>query len=398
MGVYRYQAIGPLESIVRGTITADSIQQARRELREQGLVIRRIREYHTPSKLKSLVPDRSSRQWEQSVDELAMLLQAGIPLLDALEALVEETSGEFRTTIESVRDRVANGSSLADAMKAFPRVFDLVSIHLVEVGESTGELDDVLRELANFKRQHSQFKDQVTTILIYPAFLTVLGVSAAIFLMTYVMPPLLESLQETMTELPWPTQVVQGFSNTLVSHGWTILIGSIVVVACAIGIMRVHRVRRQIDRAWLRVPLFGPLTVKQTIARIAMVISVLSRSGIPLTRAFQLAAQTCRNLTIRAALSDCAELVGTGKSIPEALKHSGVFPSIVLQIFSVGQESGRLEELLSKLSEDYTRQVAVRSARIAALLEPAMIILLALFIGFLMLAIILPILEAGNVV
>ena len=129
-----------------------------------------------------------------------------------------------------------------------------------------------------------------------------------------------------------------------------------------------------------------------------MVISVLARSGIPLTRAFQLAAETCKNTAIRLALFKCSELVATGQSIPEALRHSPIFPPIVLQIFSVGEESGRLEELLTKLSSDYTRQVGQRSARIAALLEPALIIVLATFIGFLMLAIILPILEAGNVV
>lgn len=403
MGVYRYQAIDPLESLVRGTVTADSIHQARRQLRDQGLVVRRIREHQQVSMRGMLPPllsgtGRQAKQWERSIDELAMLLQAGVPLLEALETLAQQVQGAFRTTLESVRDKVGNGSSLASALREYPGVFDLVSVQLVEVGENTGELDVVLRELAEFKQQSSQFKDKVATILIYPAFLCVLGIAAAIFLMTQVMPPLLESLQETMPELPAPTRIVQGFSQFLISWGW--LVGLLVIVAAVVAVilLRIRSIRLQFDLLWLRTPVLGNMALKQSLARVAMVISVLSRSGIPLTRAFELAAQTCRNTGIRDALHRCSTLVAEGKSIPEALRHSPVFPPIVLQIFSIGEESGRLEELLTKLSTDYTRQVGQRSARIAALLEPILIIVLATFIGFLMLSIILPILEAGNVV
>ena len=402
MGVYRYQAIDPVESLVRGTVTADSIQQARRQLREQGLTVRRIREEQLGKSewLPQLLGSyrRQAQQWEHSIDELAMLLQAGVPLLEALDTIARQARHGFRTTMLSVRDKVANGSSFAAALRDHPHVFDLVSVQLVEVGENSGELDVVLRELADFKQHSSQFKDQVATILIYPAFLCVLGVAAAIFLMTQVMPPLLESLRETMPELPGPTRLVQGFSQFLVAYGWLVALAGVVISVIFILMLRVPSIRLRYDRLWLSIPVLGQLSLKQTLARVSMVIAVLARSGIPLTRSFELAAETCHNTAIRQAPEKCASLVAKGQSIPEALRHSPIFPPIVLQIFAIGEESGKLEELLGKLSSDYTRQVGQRSARIAALLEPALIIILATFIGFLMLSIILPILEAGNVV
>lgn len=402
MGVYRYQAIDPVESLVRGTVTADSIQQARRQLREQGLTVRRIREERLGKSewLPQLLGlhRRQAQQWEHSIDELAMLLQAGVPLLEALDTVARQARHGFRTTMLSVREQVANGSSFAAALRNHPHVFDLVSVQLVEVGENTGDLDIVLRELADFKQQRSQFKDQVATILIYPAFLCVLGVAAAIFLMTQVMPPLLESLQETMTELPGPTRIVQSISQFLVAYGWLVGLVLAMLSVIAILILRIPSIRLRFDQMWLSIPVLGQLSLKQSLARVSMVIAVLARSGIPLTRSFELAAETCRNTAIRQALQECAQLVSKGQSIPEALRHSPIFPPIVLQIFAIGEESGKLEELLGKLSSDYTRQVGQRSARIAALLEPALIIILATFIGFLMLSIILPILEAGNVV
>ena len=169
MGVYRYQAIDPVESLVRGTVTADSIQQARRQLREQGLTVRRIREEQLGKSewLPQLLGSyrRQAQQWEHSIDELAMLLQAGVPLLEALDTIARQARHGFRTTMLSVRDKVANGSSFAAALRDHPHVFDLVSVQLVEVGENSGELDVVLRELADFKQHSSQFKDRVATIL-----------------------------------------------------------------------------------------------------------------------------------------------------------------------------------------------------------------------------------------
>jgi type II secretory pathway component PulF len=268
---------------------------------------------------------------------------------------------------------------------------------MVEVGENSGTLDEVLRQLAEFKQRISELKDQVLTALLYPAFVMCFGVAATIFLMTYVLPPLLENLDESVAELPWPTRVVKFLSDVLLDHQLAIVGVALAAIASIVGMATSRWGRRFSHRQILRIPLIGPMALKQSVSRAAMIISTLIRSGVPLTRAIQLAARSTHNIVLREGLEQSSQAVGAGQDVAGALRGVGVFPALVIQIFSVGQESGELEEMLNQLSSDYNRQVATMSARLAALLEPVLIILLAGFIGFVLLATILPILEAGNV-
>ena len=149
-----------------------------------------------------------------------MLLHAGIPMLDALDTIVEQNSGSFRAALLAVRDKVAAGESFAQALEGRPDLFDEASVQMVEVGENAGTLEDVLTQLAEFKQRQARFTDAVTTALVYPAFLVCFGTAAGVFLMTSVLPPLLENLEETLDELPWPTRVAKTLSTSLVDYRW----------------------------------------------------------------------------------------------------------------------------------------------------------------------------------
>jgi type II secretory pathway component PulF len=340
---------------------------------------------------------RARSQWTTSVYELSMLLHAGIPLLEALDTIADQSRGSFRTTMLALRDRVAAGSSLAEAMADRPGLFDPASIHLVEVGENSGRLEYVLTQLADFKQRMQQFKDQVFTALMYPVFLVAFGTLAGLFLMTSVMPPLLENLQETLQTLPWPTRVAKGISDGLLRYGPMLALGLLVAGFSLVVILRTPRGRYAWHKLLLRIPIIGPMAIKQGVSRIAMIIGTLTRSGVALTRAVELAAKSTDNRVLREALEQCGKSVQAGSEVADALKQTNVFPPLAIRIFSVGQESGKLDELLLRLSEDYERQLETASARLTALLEPILILVLAAFVGFLLLATILPILEAGNV-
>ncbi len=401
MSVFAYRGLDQHHVSVSGTVAADSPRQARDVLRSRGVIVRGLSEqgplaqYGWWSRLQS---GRARKHWALAVHELSMLLHAGIPLLEALDTIAQQHSGAFRTAMLGVRDRVASGASLADALRERPDLFDPASVQLVEVGENSGTLEDVLEQLAEFKQRVLQFKDQVFTALMYPVFLVIFGTAAAIFLMTSVMPPLLENLAETLDELPWPTRIVKGISDVLVQYGWLLALLAAVLVVAALLAVRTKPGRRLWDHTLLRLPLIGPLAVKQGISRVAMVIGTLCRSGITLTTAVDLAARSTDNVVLREALEDCGRSIGAGEDVSAALERTGVFPPLAVRVFSVGQESGRLDEMLMRLSTDYERQIATVSSRITALLEPLLIIVLACFVGFLLLATILPILEAGNVV
>ncbi len=400
MAVFSYTGIDRNESTVRGTVAADTPRQARDQLRGQGVRVRRLTEAQTKQS-RGWGPGLSLRSsqslWATAVHELSMLLHAGIPLLEALDTIAEQNRGAFRAAILGVRDRVAAGSSLAESLRERPELFDAASIQMVEVGENSGTLDSVLEQLADFKRKQLSLRDSVTTALVYPLFLVCFGTAAAIFLMTSVLPPLLETLQETVEVLPWPTRVAKAISDCLLSYGWLLAIGTALAIALTVMLLRTDKGKMIWHRTLLRLPIIGPMAVKQGVARIAMIIGTLTRSGVELTRAIDLAERSIGNVVFQKALHECGERISAGEEVADALRQSGAFPPLAVRVFSVGQESGKLDEMLFRLADDYDAQVATASARLTALLEPVLILVLAVMVGFLLLATILPILEAGNV-
>lgn len=400
MSVFRYQATDRRQSTVQGTIAADTPRQARDALRAQGLRVRQLEEHNEQTRRSAFrwtLRRRYASAWAVTVHELAMLVGAGIPLLEALDTVIAQQRGRFRLALMEVREQVASGAGFADALRRRPDVFDVLSTSMVEVGEHTGELDVVLRQLGEFKQRSLQLKDQVLNALAYPAFLVVFGTGATLFLMTVVMPPLLENLEETLDALPWPTVVVKACSDLLVQHGLLLAGLAAAIVAVAAALLRIPAIRRRVHYAALVIPGLGALILKQSLARVAMVLSALLRSGMVLTHSLDLAASATRNLVLKDALQACKKNVLEGKDVSAALENTGVIPPTAVRIFSVGQETGRLESMLDQLAEDYHRQVATASARFAALLEPILIVILAVFVGFVLVATILPILEAGNV-
>lgn len=400
MAVFSYTGVDRNETTVRGTVAADTPRQARDQLRGQGVRVRKLAEA-TPKHSRrwgSRLSLRSSQSlWATAVHELSMMLHAGIPLLEAIDTIAEQNHGSFRGAILGVHDRVAAGSSLAESLRERPDLFDAASIQMVEVGENSGTLDSVLQQLADFKRRQLSLRDSVTTALVYPLFLVCFGTAAAIFLMTSVLPPLLDTLQETVQVLPWPTRVAKAISDLLLSYGWLIAIATAILAALLAGLLRTEKGRAFWHRTLLRLPVLGPMAIKQGVSRIAMIIGTLTRSGVELTRAFELAERSIGNVVFQQALHQCGERISAGEEVADALRQSGAFPPLAVRVFSVGQESGKLDEMLFRLADDYDAQVATASARLTALLEPVLILVLAALVGFLLLATILPILEAGNV-
>ena len=258
MAVFHYTGVNAESTIVRGTISADTPRQARDQLREEGLSVRTIDEARTASgtyRLSMRIPFRSFRvQWATAVHELAMMLHAGIPILEALDTITAQNRGFFRVAILKLRDQVASGSSLNAALAEQPQLFDAASVHMVEVGENSGTLDTVLQQLAQFKRRQLALRNSVTTALVYPLFLICFGTAAAVFLMTAVLPPLLENLEETIEVLPWPTLIAKYLSDTLLNYGWLLACLIILLLGAIMASIRTERGQLKWHSMLLRVP------------------------------------------------------------------------------------------------------------------------------------------------
>ncbi|MGB7344293.1 MAG: type II secretion system F family protein [Pirellulaceae bacterium] len=399
MPIYSYAGVDDRGQSVKGTVSAESPRGGRDQLRGQGVQVQSLSEIKRTGQRSwwQIISQRRARfQWGGAAHELSMLLRAGISVDESLEILAQQYRGALRDALKRLHDQISAGRSLAEAMAEEPGVFDAASIRLVEVGENAGTLELVLDQLADFKQRLSEFGDKVATALMYPVFLLIFGTAAMIFLMTWVLPPLLENLQETLAEIPWPTQVAKFASDTLVHHGGKLLL-LIAIVAIVVGALaRSEKGQVWIHHTLLRVPLLGPVLIKQHVARVSMVIGLLLRSGIPLNEALELAARSTQNRVVKDCLYDCGRDLTAGRDLAGSLKQSGVFPPLAVRVFSVGQDSGQLDQMLIRLGEDYNHQVQIASTRVATLLEPAMILLMAVLVGFLLVATILPILQAGQ--
>ncbi len=400
MAVYSYRAFDATHQLVRGTISGDTAWEARQRLRERGLLVQEISAHRSRGVgwLRRLGRKRHRVAWAEATRELATLLAVDVPLLEALDTLVLQHSGRFQAILLELRDRVAAGSSLAEAMRVQSDVFDSLSVCMVEVGERGGHLDDVLDRLADFKEKSLELKDRVLSALLYPGIVLSISMLVSLFLMTFVVPLLLENLSKTGRPLPWPTRVLKGASDLLAHHGVTMLILAGILFALLLVFLRSLSGQRWKCRVLLRLPIIGSLVRKQEIARISFVISTLMRSGVVFLEALHLASQTTNNILMRESLAECDRLVGAGRDIGAALASSGFFPQLVVHVFTVGQRSGRLEEMLERLAVGYERQVSSSAGRLAAALEPVLILFLSIFVGFILFATMLPILEAGNAI
>jgi type II secretory pathway component PulF len=402
MAVFAYKALAADASVVDGMIVADTPRDARDSLRARGLTVQEVapgRDAAGAGWARLLPGSRGATQAKvvSFLRELSTLLGVGVPLVEAVDTIRSQHRGRFAASLLVLRDRVSAGAGLADAMREQPEVFDELSASIAEVGENAGTLDTALERVAEFKERSAAFRNRLATVLAYPSVVLVMAVGVSVLLMTVVVPNLLNSIVEAGRPLPLPTRVVKFASDWLVHRWWVLLAAAAVAVFAARLVLQTPRGRLWWHRTLLRIPVAGDLARKQAIVRLCVVLSTLLRSGLVFVRSLQIARRTTSNLVLVDALDRCERAVMTGREISESLEETGAFPPVVVRVFSVGQQSGRLEEMLDRLATDYDKQVATAAQRLTAVLEPLLILGLVALVGFIALATILPLLEAADV-
>jgi type II secretory pathway component PulF len=399
MPVYAYRAIDLDASELSGTVVADTPRQARDVLRQRGLTVTRMdaSRQQAAGRLWRRKPRRADAEVSAFLRELATLQQSAIQLLPALETLAQQHGGRFRAVVQDLGDQVAGGASLADAMDRHDAYFDTMALSIIRVGESTGNLGQALSRLADFREKGQRLKSRIVTALMYPGVVMGIGLLVAVFLMTYVVPSLVDALSQSGKPLPAVTQTVKFISDFLLRWWWALLLGGAGISVGSRLLLTTQRGSRIFDRLVLRIPLVGELIRKENTSRMAVVLEALLSSGLDFVEAVRITRQTVRNRTFRDALADYEQAVSAGGDVAEALRASGVFRPLVVQMLAVGQESGDLETMLAQLADAYDREVAIAAQRLTAVLEPLLIVLLAIVVGFIVFATVLPIMEVSNV-
>lgn len=400
MSTFQYLGENAAGRTVRGVISADTPRAARDRLREAGVSIKRIQERADRKKLDlfaSLRRRRLSTPLTEFLREMATLLQAGVPLLEAIDCSIPQAKQSLQEPLTAMRDRISGGSSLAEAMSHEAWLFDDMISGMVRVGEHAGNLEEVLSQVAHFREQSAQLQDRVISAVLYPVIVFLVSIVVTLFLMTVVVPMLLKNLTELGSQLPWPTRVLKFLSDNLLQHGWWIALAFAVALAGFAIWVRTKPGRIYVTKMLLKVPVLGSLIRKQSIGRVVLVVACLLRSGVDLVESLRIASHSCNNVLVQQAIERVTDDIQGGAGLRESISRHSIFPASVAQIFALGQQSGQLEGMLQRLGADYDRQATVLAGRVTSIAEPLLILMLAVVVGFILFATVLPILEAGNV-
>lgn len=405
MPVFEYEGLNGRGKNVRGIVDAEGLRAARAKLKRQGVfatqVVEARRAEPKAGRGRDWALGRGIRVGELSLltRQLATLLGAGLPLVSALGALLDQTDSErIRRVLSQVREGVNEGKAFHEVLGEHRRAFPDIYRNMVRSGEASGTLPLVLGRLADFLESSVAFRQKLQAALVYPILMGVLGTGILWFLLASVVPRVTQIFQDLQKALPAPTRILLSVSAGLRQWGWLILVIGILVL---LGLRRYGaspKGRLAIHGALLRIPAVGRFVKVVAVSRFAKTLGTLIASGVPLLTALDISRAVLGNAVLERAVEKAREDVHQGRSLSEALRASGHFPSVVIQMVGVGEESGSLDELLLKVSEAFEAQVEASVATLTSLLEPLMILAMGVAVGFVVLAILLPIFEMSQLV
>ncbi|MCU0915144.1 MAG: type II secretion system F family protein [Planctomycetes bacterium] len=399
---FQYKAIAGDGKAVKGTITAESPYDARKQLRARSMHPSSITELSSgAAEQRALLAGRrgiSKAQLTDFTKQLATLLNSGIKLTEALSVLTLQTASQkFKTALTEIRDRVVTGESFTDALKDYDRYFDVIYVAMVRVGEVTGTLGESLKTIATFMEKRQRVESKVLTVMIYPAVLVFFCLAAILILTTKVIPTIGAQIIRAGKELPWITQQLMNFSHVLTSWRVLILLAGLVLVV--VGLRRFFRTERGAylrDRFLLSLPLFGPLIKQRVVARFASTLSTLIGSGLSVAESLRVVSETTGNTLMRRAIQQARERILAGADIATPLRDSGVIDPAIAHMVAVGEKSGELETMLKSISENLEASSDVVIERLSAAVEPLIIIIMAGIVGLIAYATLLPILQISS--
>ncbi len=404
METYYYQASDRTGKIVTGTMEDNNESAIIDRLQEMGLYPMRVSKQAVEE--SGLVkPIRISlgrkirlKDVMTFTQQFGSLLEAGLPLDRSLSILSEVTEKDsMKEVIRDVLSNIRGGSSLSDSLAKHPKVFSPLYTNMVKAGEAGGVLEPVIARLAEYLENSQRIMEEVRSALIYPAILTFVGGGAVAFLLTFVIPKFTQIFKEMGQNLPVPTVILLSVSNGLREYWW-LMSGLILIISFGLR----SYIKTEAGRLWwdsliLKLPLFGQLLQKTAVSRFARTLGTLLNSGVPILQALNIVKESIGNNVIAKGVSTIREDVKRGKGIAKPLRDSGVFPPLAVHMMVVGEETGKLDEMLIKVADRYDSETRIAIKRLLSLLEPGMILFMGMIIGFIIVAILLAIFSVNEI-
>ena len=405
MATFAYVGRTRSGAVKKGELSAKTRDEAVDQLRKQSVVVTSLAEksglggFNVNLSFGSGLTDKDLVVFTR---QFGTMINAGLPLVQCLEILSTQSENKvLRETIGEVKTHVEAGSTFSDALRRYPKVFDDLYVNLVHAGEVGGLLDTILTRLAKYIEKAMKLKGQIKSAMIYPA--AILGVAVVVIavLMIWVIPifaKMFSELSGGKMGLPGPTQLVIDISNMFTSYWWAMLIG---IGATVFGIKKYYATakgRMAIDKLLLKAPVFGDLIRKASVAKFTRTLGTLLASGVPLLDGMTICAKTAGNKVIEETLVNARISISGGKTIADPLAASGVFPKMVTHMIAVGESTGALDAMLGKIADFYEDEVDQAVASLTSLLEPIMMVFLGIVIGFIVVAMYLPIFKMSEAI
>lgn len=420
MPVYEYKGFNAQGKAVQGVLEADGAKSLKALLRKDGILITEVYEEKVGNKQKTrlgsaaatnnsvLRKDVDFKKFFQRIHpqevslftrQLATLSKAGIPLLECLTALADQTENEkFKRVLSQVKDRVNEGSPFADALRDHPYVFSDLYVNMVRAGETAGALDLVLNRLADYSESQMELRRKVQGALTYPVIMIIFAILVVFILMAVVVPRVSKLFEDIGATLPLSTRILIGISN-FVASWWFILIPFVISIVYMIRrYVRTEKGRKKYDHFVLRVPVFGRLITMVATTRFSSTLATLLSSGVPMLAALDIVKTVVGNIEYSDVIEKARENVREGESLAVPLQRSGKFDPIVSHMITVGERSGELETMLGHVSNAYEAQVSARISQLTSILEPMILIVMAVIVGFVVMSIMLPILQINSAI
>ncbi|RLC14754.1 MAG: type II secretion system protein GspF [Deltaproteobacteria bacterium] len=408
MPVYEYTALDLKGKTVSGIIDADSSSTARQKLRTSKIFPVSIKEAHKTSAQKESQPSFSALQAFTRVKpaevsmmtrQLATLVGAGFPLVSAVDTLIPQTKSHgFKKSLAHIKDSIVEGNSFAGSLSLYPGIFSPLYINMVSAGESSGTLEIVLDRLADITEKQEALKSRITSALAYPVLMCFIGMLVLFFLLTFIVPRISSIFIDMGQALPAPTQFLISVSDFLKSYWWAIFILIIGMIFAIRSMGKTKKGRYFMDKMNLLLPGIGTLSKKLAVARFTRTLGSLLENGVSMLSALDIVKNIVGNVLLSDAIAESAKEVGKGQGLGISLSERDIFPSLSIQMILVGEKTGELENMLNKIADVYEREVESTVMSMTSLLEPVLILVMGVAVGFIVLSICLPIFEMNQLI
>ena len=405
MPLYEYKGLNAAGKTVKGTKDAPNKAALREVLSKGGIYLSEVNEktgVKAAESQKGAVRIKigsgvSKQDIKDFTSQFCTLQKAAIPLVESLSALADQAENEtLKTALTDIKSKVSEGSSLANAMGDYPKLFDTLYISMIRAGESSGSLDIVLERLTAFLESQLRIRSKVISAMVYPIIMIVIGVLLMVVLMVFIVPRVTKMFEHQRKELPFITKILL-WTSDFVSNFWWL----IAAVCIGIGFLfkkwvSTEKGRRIWDTFLLKIPIIGGVMRMVSLSRFAKTRSTLLASGVPLLKALDIVKSIVGNVVLGKVVETAHESIREGDTLAAPLKRSGEFPPLMTHMISVGERAGRLEEMLNSVADNYEGQVSVRIDAMTSMLEPLMIVVMGGTIGFVVFAIMLPIMQLSD--